>query len=157
MFMSVILVLLTMLLPVADAQAACGMSCTNPFTCASLGYEKDMECYEGAILCPLDTSYKWCKKYTCADGRYEKSPSAATGGYTCDVVDYHGLTCYDCYLDKCGPGEYNKETCWEGKLWNLASDPTTCSQLGYTDSADDCTNYLACPADHKKVKCFPEG
>lgn len=155
MFMSVILVLFAMFLPVADAQAACGMSCTNPSTCADLGYEKGMECNEGAILCPFDSSYKWCKKYTCEDGRYYKAPLNASDGYACEAVDYHGLTCYDCDFD-CPSGQYNIVTCWNGKLYALATDENDCSHLGYIDSKDDCTNYLACPADLNKVICIPE-
>lgn len=154
MFMSVILVLFAMLLPVADAQAACGMSCTDPFTCAALGYKKDIVCNEGAIICPFDSSYKWCKVYTCADGRYEENP---LDGYTCDEVKYHGLKCFDCYDADCPSGQYNPNTCWKGQLWRLVTDENDCSLLGYTDSKGDCSNYLACPANHDMIKCIPEG
>ncbi len=72
----------------------CGEDCTTPPTCSQLGYKKGLTCPEGGIICPFDASYKWCKEYTCDDGRYYSSPLA--GDYTCAKVEYHGLTCYDC-------------------------------------------------------------
>lgn len=157
MLTSVLLILLVVFLPVADVQAqACGQSCTNPPSCSALGYKKNITCLEGYITCPFDSSYKWCKEYTCEDGRYYSALLKSSDGYTCDAVKYHGLSCYDCYIEGCQSGQYNKATCWSGKLWALATDVTYCSQLGYIDSKDDCSNYMACPADTSQVKCIPE-
>lgn len=158
MLTSVILILLTVLLPVASAQAqTCGQSCINAPSCTAMGYKKNINCDEGYIACPFDSSYKWCKEYTCADGRYYESPIGLSDGNTCDIVSYHGLDCYDCYVAGCPEGTYNKVTCWDGRLWALATDVTYCSQLGYIDSKNDCSNYLACPADKSKVICIPKG
>lgn len=99
------------------ADANCGSECAEPPTCLSLGYKPrtGINCPEGSIVCPFDSSYIWCKQYTCADGRYESENNSSS---TCTEVSYHGLTCYDCscadypLTTKTEYGIY--ETCYSG-------------------------------------------
>lgn len=79
----------------AHAQA-CGEDCLSAPSCASMGYKENINCPEDFIVCPFDSKYKWCKEYTCEDGRYYTNPLKKSDGYTCNPVYYHGLTCYDC-------------------------------------------------------------
>jgi len=88
-------VLATAWLPGA-ASAACGSDCNTPPTCIQMGYRQNISCPEGYITCPFDSSYKWCKEYTCTDGRYQDAPLSAQEGYSCSSVTYHGRTCYEC-------------------------------------------------------------
>ena len=82
--------------------SACYNDCKPLPDCEAMGYklEKDIFCPDGAITCPFDSRYKWCKEYTCKDGRYSDT-EMLTGerGYRCDAVDYHKRTCYYCRCD----------------------------------------------------------
>ena len=132
----------------------CGEECTQPPSCAALGYKQNISCPEGYITCPFNSSYKWCKEYKCEDGRYYSLPLSASDGYGCTTVNYHGLTCYDCELATCPVGYYDTETCWQGKLYELMTDKSLCKTLGYTDSQGDCDEYFSCPADATQIKCI---
>lgn len=134
--------------------AACGSECITPPNCEKMGYRRDITCPESYILCPLDTNYKWCKQYTCSDGRYDASPKNALDGYKCTQVKYHGLNCYDCEFGICPDGYYNTQTCWNGSMYSYVSDSDNCDRIGYTDVLGDCSTYLVCPADKNKIKCI---
>lgn len=88
--------LLLFMLFSAPVYAACGDDCIDKPTCEQLGYSKTITCSEGFLSCPFDSSYKWCKQYSCADGRYESADLSDSKGTTCTAVQYHGLNCYDC-------------------------------------------------------------
>lgn len=92
LFMLIICLLYT---PVRAQAQTCGENCISTPSCASLGYKQQIYCPDDYIICPFDSSYKWCKEYTCADGRYDDFPTSKTNG-SCKAVSYHGLTCYDC-------------------------------------------------------------
>ena len=115
----------------------CGEDCTTPPTCSQLGYKKDIYCPDGFITCPFDTSYKWCKEYTCEDGRYYSSPLA--GDYTCSKADYHGLTCYDCVAaveeDICSA--YDEQTLVEALQCDDCPVITVLNDITITDKLPD--------------------
>lgn len=89
----VILCLGLVLLPFEIKAQTCGQDCTPAPSCATLGYKEVINCPEDFVVCPFDSKYKWCKEYTCEDGRYY---SSKLDGYNCISVTYHGLNCYDC-------------------------------------------------------------
>ena len=115
----------------------CGEDCTTPPTCSQLGYKKGLTCPEGGIICPFDASYKWCKEYTCDDGRYYSSPLA--GDYTCAKVEYHGLTCYDCVAaveeDICSA--YDEQTLVEALQCADCPVITVLNDISITDKLPD--------------------
>ncbi len=140
----VILGILAAFLMVSDVKSACLNNCESLPNCADLGYKKitELVCPEGLILCPFDTSYGYCKEYTCSDGRYfDAEVLGQKKGYQCESVAYHGLTCYNCYCDP---------------------DPTVCkwtlSNKGYAEISDECCDgkYAACENVCKDTVVVPE-
>ncbi len=129
--------LLYPLCPFSAAAQTCGQDCITPPTCSQLGYKKDIYCPDGFITCPFDTSYKWCKEYTCEDGRYYSSPLA--GDYTCSKADYHGLTCYDCVAaveeDICSA--YDEQTLVEALQCADCPVITVLNDISITDKLPD--------------------
>ena len=129
--------LLYPLCPFSAAAQTCGQDCTTPPTCSQLGYKKDIYCPDGFITCPFDTSYKWCKEYTCEDGRYYSSP--LTGDYTCSKAEYHGLTCYDCVAaveeDICSA--YDEQTLVEALQCDDCPVITVLNDIAITDKLPD--------------------
>ena len=129
--------LLCPLYPFSAAAQTCGQDCTTPPTCSQLGYKKDIYCPDGFITCPFDTSYKWCKEYTCEDGRYYSSP--LTGDYTCSKAEYHGLTCYDCVAaveeDICSA--YDEQTLVEALQCADCPVITVLNDISITDKLPD--------------------
>ena len=127
----------SLLYPFSAAAQTCGQDCTTPPTCSQLGYKKDIYCPDGFITCPFDTSYKWCKEYTCEDGRYYSSPLA--GDYTCSKADYHGLTCYDCVAaveeDICSA--YDEQTLVEALQCDDCPVITVLNDITITDKLPD--------------------
>ena len=127
----------SLLCPFSAAAQTCGQDCTTPPTCSQLGYKKDIYCPDGFITCPFDTSYKWCKEYTCEDGRYYSSPLA--GDYTCSKADYHGLTCYDCVAaveeDICSA--YDEQTLVEALQCDDCPVITVLNDISITDKLPD--------------------
>lgn len=136
------------------AQAACFNDCQSLPDCEAMGYKKDMYCPYGYIKCPFDKSYKWCKEYKCADGRYTTEAedlSTKEIGYRCDHVDYHGLSCYHCYCaadtSVCKWNESNKGTAnltdgccdgWYKTCTNTCKDTVTVPKNA-TGIQTDCT------------------
>ncbi|MBE6450899.1 MAG: hypothetical protein E7016_02915 [Alphaproteobacteria bacterium] len=102
-----VFVTLLLLLFSDTAFSSCVNDCTYEPTCLELGYKQNINCPNGYIVCPLDSSYKWCKQYTCEDGRYKKQKFTDIG-YECTQVNYHGHTCYDCVCNP--PFDY---------IWNM--------------------------------------
>lgn len=149
-----ILLLSLLLLPFNVSAQVCGQDCIDRPSCAKLGYKQNITCTEGYITCPFDSSYKWCKQYTCEDGRYYSAPLKSSDGYSCIQVEYHDLICYECSIALCEDGYYNRETCWNGLLHELVTDAERCAALGYTDDVGNCREYLKCPASKTKVKCL---
>lgn len=97
--MKKIFIVLCLVLCIASFNAYaqnCGQDCVQPPSCAALGYKEVINCPDDYVVCPFDSNYKWCKEYTCEDGRYYSSPLKASDGYSCASVSYHGLRCYDC-------------------------------------------------------------
>ena len=90
-----ILLLSLLLLPFNVSAQVCGQDCIDRPSCAELGYKQNITCTEGYITCPFDSSYKWCKQYTCKDGYYYDKP-VSSFYIICEATDYHGNTCYDC-------------------------------------------------------------
>ena len=127
----------SLLYPFSAAAQTCGQDCTTPPTCSQLGYKKDIYCPDGFITCPFDTSYKWCKEYTCEDGRYYSSPLA--GDYTCSKAEYHGLTCYDCVAaaeeDICSA--YDEQTLVEALQCADCPVITVLNDISITDKLPD--------------------
>ena len=127
----------SLLYPFSAAAQTCGQDCTTPPTCSQLGYKKDIYCPDGFITCPFDTSYKWCKEYTCEDGRYYSSP--LTGDYTCSKAEYHGLTCYDCVAaveeDICSA--YDEQTLVEALQCADCPVITVLNDISITDKLPD--------------------
>ena len=127
----------SLLCPFSAAAQTCGQDCTTPPTCSQLGYKKDIYCPDGFITCPFDTSYKWCKEYTCEDGRYYSSP--LTGDYTCSKAEYHGLTCYDCVAaveeDICSA--YDEQTLVEALQCDDCPVITVLNDISITDKLPD--------------------
>lgn len=99
--MKKIFLLSLLFIPLNAFAQVCGEDCIEQPSCADLGYKQDISCKNGYITCPFNSSYKWCKEYTCEDGRYYSKPLNSTDGYFCNAVKYHGLTCYDCSLASC--------------------------------------------------------
>ncbi len=93
--MKKLFLLLLLCAPFNVSAQVCGNDCIEQPSCADLGYKQDITCENGYITCPFDSSYHWCKEYTCEDGRYYASPSDAEDEY-CSEAPYHGITCYDC-------------------------------------------------------------
>lgn len=108
----------------------CGEECTQPPSCAALGYKQNISCPEGYITCPFNSSYKWCKEYKCEDGRYYSLPLSASDGYSCTTVNYHGLTCYDC--------QENTENCPSGELDPTCEDGFSKYLIATTESGKSC-------------------
>lgn len=75
------------------ATTTCGSDCVETPNCIVLGYSLNPSCDGEKLVCPFDSNYQWCKKYTCADGRYATENNADK---TCHAVTFHGLSCYDC-------------------------------------------------------------
>ena len=134
---AVVALLSSLLCPFSAAAQTCGQDCTTPPTCSQLGYKKDIYCPDGFITCPFDTSYKWCKEYTCEDGRYYSSP--LTGDYTCSKAEYHGLTCYDCVAtveeDICSA--YDEQTLVEALQCDDCPVITVLNDITVTDKLPD--------------------
>ena len=99
--MKKIFLLSLLFIPLNAFAQVCGENCIEQPSCADLGYKQNITCESGYITCPFDSSYRWCKEYTCEDGRYYSKPLNSTNGYSCTAVEYHGLTCYECELDPC--------------------------------------------------------
>lgn len=115
--MKKLFLLLLLCAPFNVSAQVCGNDCIEQPSCADLGYKQDITCENGYITCPFDSSYHWCKEYTCEDGRYYASPSDAEDGYTCEEVPYYGITCYDCVA-----------TCSEGFTAGITSS-TDCQAI----------------------------
>jgi len=144
--------------------AACGSDCKIPPTCSQMGYRQDISCPEGFITCPFDSSYKWCKEYTCADGRYQDAPLPAQEGYSCSPATYHGHTCYDCtcapQAGKCrynasnkGSGGVLSSPCCNGNYdtcSSLCNNSFTTELPAYADMIDTCD---ACGTTYYNWSC----
>ena len=101
--MNIIVALFLLIIP-TEAFSACVSGCINEPNCYDLGYRENMDCPNGAILCPLNSAFKWCKQYTCEDGGYRDKISNEVG-YACEEVNYHGKVCYKC---TCRPSDRYK-------------------------------------------------
>lgn len=127
----------------------------NVLKCAELGFTEN-SCENGGVACYYDPSKWYCAKWTCWDGRYydaENRPDDEEEDVECVEVSYKGLTCYNCYYE-CPLGTVDYQTCWNKKLYDIVFAPTECEAWGYIHEKDNCINYLACPSDYSKVRCF---
>jgi hypothetical protein len=101
--MKLFVVLFLSIIPLTSYASTCNDNCTETPTCEFLGYFKDATCENEYITCPFDSSYKWCKQYTCSDGKYhDEHPVEA--GWECREISYKGSSCLDCEckpLDSC--------------------------------------------------------
>lgn len=123
----------------------------NVTKCAELGFTQS-SCPYGGVACYYDSTLWHCAKWTCADGRYYAT-SDKPNGAKCIEVSYKGLDCFDCYSE-CPVGMVDFATCWGGSLYQIINDATYCTSLGYIDNLGSCTDYLVCPADRNKIRCF---
>ena len=124
----------------------CGEDCIEQPSCADLGYKQTITCESGYITCPFDSSYKWCKEYTCEDGRYYSKALNSSDGYDCTSVKYHGLTCYECQLNPCHnytftscPANANCSSCDNNS--NLKYKNDSC-KAGYIEIRNMLTNAI---------------
>jgi hypothetical protein len=123
-----------------NADSLCNLNLTTAPTCAALGYTRTASCPEGYVTCPFNSAYKWCKTYTCADGRYESKNLDS-----CVAVSYHGLGCYDCScsgytLDSCPTGA----VCSECAVNNTKYYQVKSCEDDYIAQRDDTTQQLSC-------------
>ena len=146
-------VLPSFFLPFYASAQVCGENCTTPPTCTQMGYKpkSDIYCENGYISCPFDSSYIWCKEYTCEDGRYYSKPLNSADGYSCTSVKYHGLTCYECQLNPCY--DYTLSSCPDNGICSKCTSGSTtkykldsCYQ-GYVISGNSCV--LQCSAGYE--------
>ncbi len=146
------------------ASAACGSDCNTPPTCIQMGYRQDISCSEGYITCPFDSSYKWCKEYTCTDGRYQNAPLSASEGYSCSSVSYHGRTCYDCtcapQAGKCKYNAANKGTggvlsspCCNGNYNTCISSCSSTYTVSRPANSDIVNTCSACGTTYYNWQC----
>ena len=119
--------------------------------CAALGFT-EKKCDYGGVACYFEPSLWHCAKWTCADGNFYTEADKPAGA-DCNPVSYKGMECFNC-ITNCPAGSVDYSTCWGGKLALLTDKPEDCSKLGYIHNRNSCTNYLVCPADTNKVRCF---
>ncbi len=142
--MKLLISLFLLVFPLKVQSSSCGINCVTTPTCSELGYFKDITCSNGYVLCPFDTSYKWCKQYTCADGRYKDNP-LTEGGWECSEVEYQGLTCYECICNAPLRCKYRKDNSGMAIL----SDP--CCDGSYVTCQSDCPKGINLPANSMPV------
>lgn len=146
-----LIVWLLLLIPYSTQAATCVED--NISKCAELGYT-EKSCPYGGIACQYDRSLWHCARWSCRDGRYYTAKDKPSG-YDCIEVDYKGMSCYDCILE-CTNGQVDFSDCWDNMLRKLVKDSSFCETMGYIDKKDGCVNFLACPADATKVRCFDD-
>lgn len=118
--MKLFVALFLFILPITANASNCKVGCVDMPTCEDLGYSKTIRCGNGSdvVLCPFDSSYKWCKQYSCEDGKYRSSAPTGEEGWSCPEVSYNGLKCYNC---SCKPSDdciYNSQNQGSGTLSN---------------------------------------
>ena len=150
---------LVLLAPVASAyENQCGDQCKDMPVCRDLGYSRasDIYCPEGYIACPFDSSYIWCKTYTCAmGGLVDKAgrDNLVNQHYSCEEQRFHGLTCYSCDFDMkaCKFNEKNRGVFKGEASGNLANPVNAqglqvpCPEGYYTQCLNLCENFDITP------------
>ncbi len=144
--MKLLISLFLLIFPInAYSASECGIECVDQPTCEELGYSKSLNCPDGFITCPFDSSYKWCKSYNCQDGRYYVTP-LIKDGWVCDEVRYKNLDCYDCY---CSPADECK---WTVKNAGYASLNNECCDGTFSKCIRACPVDAVVPEHGQKIE-----
>ena len=142
--MKFFVVLFLSIIPLTSYATTCNDNCIETPTCESLGYFKDATCENEYITCPFDSSYKWCKQYTCSDGKYhDEHPVEA--GWECREISYKGSSCLDCECKPLDTCKYNANNAGNGILL----DP--CCTGSYQSCWSNCPRSISYPDECEPI------